>query len=143
MRLGVRVLVLALVMVAVAGPSWAAFCWQAPDGSIAVLELGAGVGSLIPVMGELRASPAYNPLCLGYRIYPFHGIARIVDNYALLGITLYSESGPNGQQEYECGSSIAEFKINLNDMTGVGYTRNAPHFADPPDYVTLIPIACP
>ena len=135
MRLRGKVLVAMLLVFLTAGQAWAAFCWRDNFGGTVVMELGQGVGSFIPVMGAYLAPPN-DPACLGHRIYPFHGIAKIVGSVALLGFTAYSEDGTN------CGSAMGEVRVDLNTLQGTGYSRGAPHF-DLPELTTFTPVTCP
>ena len=136
------VLVALLIVFLTAGQTWAAFCWQATPGPTVILELGQGVGAFIPVMGTLI--PAQDmPTCLAQRKYPFHGIAQIVGNVALLGFTAYSEGDIPVSDEDQCGSTIGEFSIDLGTLNGTGFVRNANAAFLLADPVTLTPITCP
>lgn len=131
----VKVLVAVLLVFLTAGQAWAAFCWRDNFGGTVVMELGPAAGPFILVMGAYMATQN-DPVCLGYRTYPFHGIAKIVGSVALLGFTGYSEGGT------DCGTAIGEISIDLNTLQGTGYMRSAPHF-DLSELTTFTPVACP
>lgn len=135
MKLQGKVLLALLLVFLTAGPAWAAFCWRAGDGGIVKVELGDARGDFIPVMGAYIGT-ATDPVCLGFRVQPFHGIAKIIGNVALLGLTVYAEGG------VDCGPGMGEFSIDLTTLNGTGFVRNAPHF-DVPEAETLTPVACP
>ena len=137
MRLRGKVFAAMLLVLFTAGQAWAAFCWSASVGGTMVLEIGQGVGSFIPVMGAFLA-PASFPACLGQRIYPSHGIAKIVGNTALVGFTNYSEgSDPN------CESVVGEISIDLTTLIGTGFTRHVTTPTAPVDPFNLTPVTCP
>lgn len=135
MKVHGKVLAAMLLVFLTAGPAWAAFCWRTSDGGIVKLELGDARGDFIPVMGAFIGT-ATDPVCLGFRVQPIHGIAKIIGNVALLGFTAYAEGS------VDCGPAMGEFSIDLTTLVWTGFVRNAPHF-DFPKAETLTPVTCP
>ncbi len=82
--------VLAATLVLLAAGQVGAACWNTDTGGWLLLEVGESRGWVIPVMGTYL--PPAGPACLGHRSYPTHGIAQVIGDQVLLGLTISAEA---------------------------------------------------
>jgi hypothetical protein len=127
--------VLAATLVLLAAGQVGAACWNTDAGGWLLLEVGESRGWVIPVMGTYL--PSAGPACLGHRSYPTHGIAQLIGDQVLLGLTISAEGEPG------CGTMLGEFVLDVSTLSGTGVVRSAPHFDQPLSVSLSFSDVCP
>lgn len=140
-RVGMFMLVWALVVLFYPWEALAALCWQDQDGNQYSLELGPGKGSKIPIFGYRTATTgcctAEGCVPGTQGILPLTGTAVVLNSrVAVFGAEVFNHD----PHEPRCFSFIINLQVDLQTLRMTGSARGDDGFVTD---LTLTPSVCP